>query len=586
MGGDAARAARKTNDMRKLLAIAALLLTVDGSAQITNFEKSGGLASATYDSCIAYYKALAAKYPKVHLKTMGPTDSGNPLHLLLYSNDGSADPKAWYKKGKVVILVNNGIHPGEPDGIDASMMLLRDIAAGKVRIPDNIGLAIIPVYNIGGSLNRSSYSRVNQNGPLAYGFRGNAQNLDLNRDFTKCDSRNALSFSYIFHYVDPHILIDNHVSDGADYQHTMTLLATIPGKLGGETGRFLHDTYLPALFEDMKEAGDQMVPYVNFEEADPQKGWDAYYDSPRYSSGYAALFQTVSFMPETHMLKPYADRVHSTYRLIQIMIREAAKNGTAIIANRAADRKGVAASNSFALSWTADKSRWDSVDFKGYTPDRKPSEVSGLPRLYYDHTRPFEKEIKFFDYFIGKDSVTKPRAYLIPQGWHTVTDLLAINNVPMQRLEHDSTVTVDAYHIDSYKAAPRAYEKHHRNTNVVVSVSSQTLHFRKGDVLVPMGFATDRFVVEMLEPTGDDSYFSWNFFDAILQEKEGYSAYRLEDVAGAYLKEHPELQDSLENRRKADPAFAGNGAAQLDYVYKHSVYFEPAYLRYPVYRLP
>jgi hypothetical protein len=182
--------------------------------------------------------------------------------------------------------------------------------------------------------------------------------------------------------------------------------------------------------------------------------------------------------------------------------------------------------------------------------------------------------------------VTKPRAYLIPQGWHTVTDLLAINNVPMQRLEHDSTVTVDAYHIDSYKAAPRAYEKHHRNTNVVVSVSSQTLHFRKGDVLVPMGFATDRFVVEMLEPTGDDSYFSWNFFDAILQEKEGYSAYRLEDVAGAYLKEHPELQDSLENRRKADPAFAGNGAAQLDYVYRHSVYFEPAYLRYPVYRLP
>ena len=573
--------------MRKLLALLLCCgLAAPTSAQLTPFERSGGFATTTYDSCIAYYRALAARYPtKVRLKTMGPTDAGYPLHLLLYSNDGTSDPAAWHRAGKVVILVNNGIHPGEPDGVDASMMLLRDILTGKARIPDNVGLAIIPLYNIGGSLDRGPSSRVNQNGPLAYGFRGNAQNLDLNRDFTKCDSRNAVSFARIFHYVDPHILVDNHVSDGADYQHTMTLLATQHDKLGGAAGRFLHDVYLPALFGDMKAAGDQMVPYVNFEDANPDRGWDAFYDSPRYSTGYAALFQTIAFMPETHMLKPFADRVRSTYRLIQVMIREAGHYGHAIVDARATDRLAVAAQGRFTLAWHPDSTRWDTVDFKGYTADRKPSDVSGLPRLYYDHTRPYERSVLFFDYFEGLDSVSKPKAYVIPQGWHSVTDLLALNDVPLRPLTHDTTITVEVYHIDAYKAAPRAYERHHRNTDVKVSASTQTLHFRAGDYWVPMGHATDRFVVEMLEPTGDDSYFSWNFFDAILQEKEGYSAYRLEDVAGAYLRDHPEVREALDKKRAADPAFASNGAAQLDFVYKHSSWYEPEHMRYPVFRV-
>jgi hypothetical protein len=570
--------------MRHLLAL--LLVIGSASAQVTPFERSAGFATTTYDSCIAYYKDLAARYPtRVHMRTMGPTDAGYPLHLLLYANDGTADPAAWHKAGKVVILINNGIHPGEPDGVDASMMLVRDILQGKAHIPDNVGLAIIPLYNIGGSLDRGSWSRVNQNGPLAYGFRGNAQNLDLNRDFTKCDSRNAVSFAHIFHYVDPHILIDNHVSDGADYQHTMTLLPTQHDKLGGDAGRFLHDVYLPALFRDMKNEGDQMTPYVNFEDANPDRGWDAFYDSPRYSSGYAALFQAIAFMPETHMLKPFANRVRSTYRLMTVMIREAGHYGGDIVKSRAADRHAIALQGRFALAWHPDSTRWDTVDFKGYTADRKPSEVSGLPRLYYDHTRPYERTVDYFDYFTGTDSVTKPRAYIIPQGWHSVTDLLALNGVLLRPLTRDTTITVQAYHIDSYKASTRVFERHHRNTDVRVTAMTQTLHFRKGDLVVPMGYPTDRFAVEMLEPTGDDSYFSWNFFDAILQEKEGYSAYRLEDVAGAYLQAHPEVREALDKKRQSDPAFAANGAAQLDFVYKHSQWYEPEHLRYPVYRV-
>jgi len=238
--------------------------------------------------------------------TMGETDAGLPLHLVLYSADKVFDTASWHRMHKLVILINNGIHPGEPDGIDASMMLLRDLAIGKIKAPANIVLAVIPIYNVGGSLNRSGFTRVNQNGPISYGFRGNAQNLDLNRDFVKSDSKEAVSFAKIFHLTHPDIFIDNHVSDGADYQYTMTLLTTQHDKLGGPIGQYLHEKFEPSIYQSMASKNMDITPYVNFEEGNPEKGWNFYYRySPRYSTGYAALFQTMAFMPETHMLKPF-----------------------------------------------------------------------------------------------------------------------------------------------------------------------------------------------------------------------------------------------------------------------------------------
>jgi hypothetical protein len=291
--------------MKIFFCLPAILFSIQVYSQKTVFEKNNGTETATYFEAIDYYKNLDKSSAIISMKEMGLTDAGYPLHLVLISSDGKFDPKAWHAQHKVVILINNGIHPGEPDGIDASMMLARDIKNKKILLPDNVVLAIIPVYNIGGALNRNSFSRANQNGPNSYGFRGNAQNLDLNRDFIKCDSKNARSFTEIFHELDPDILVDNHVSDGADYQHTMTLISTQYNKLGDVLGNWLKNVFEPSLYKGMHAKGWDLVPYVNVEDTDPAKGFTQFYDSPRYSSGYAALFNTISFMPETHMLNPY-----------------------------------------------------------------------------------------------------------------------------------------------------------------------------------------------------------------------------------------------------------------------------------------
>ena len=551
----------------------------------TTFEKSKGLETVTYNDCINYYRVLSDNFNAINIKKFYTTDAGYPLNLIIYDKSLQFDPKKWKKENKVIVLINNGIHPGEPDGIDASMMLIRDIATGKMNAPQNVVIAIIPVYNIGGSLNRNNFSRVNQAGPVSYGFRGNSQNLDLNRDFVKSDSRNARAFTEIFHWLDPDIFLDNHVSDGADYQHTMTMLTTQHNKLGGEIGTFLHNVFEPALYKEMEQKNWPMCPYVNFEEGNVEKGWDAFYDPPRYSSGYAALFQTIAFVPETHMLKPFAERVKSTYAFMQTIIDQAGKYGQQIIASRKASIEAVRKQQQFALSWKVDSSKHDVINFKGYTAAYKTSDVTGLQRLYYDHSKPFEQKVNFYNYFTPTETVQKPLAYIIPQGWSKAIELLALNGVKMQQLKHDSAIMVSFYHIDDYKTLLRAYEGHHYNYGVKVSELHDSIHFLKGDYIIYTGQRADRYIVETLEPQADDSYFHWNFFDPILQQKEGYSDYRWEDVAAAYLSAHPELRSKLNEKKNKDTAFAASAGAQLDFVYKNSPYYEPVHLRYPVYRL-
>src|ERR1041385_2991324 len=162
--------------MKKIIPFIFLSFTLNcfGQNITTRFEQSKGKQSPTYFEIIVWWKKLDAVSPKVKMLTMGPSDAGFNLNLVVVSNDGDYNFSSIHKKNKRVILINNGIHPGEPDGIDASMLLVRDIAVHKLKLPNNVVLAIIPVYNTGGCLNRSPWYRVDQHGPDSFGSRGHS----------------------------------------------------------------------------------------------------------------------------------------------------------------------------------------------------------------------------------------------------------------------------------------------------------------------------------------------------------------------------------------------------------------------------
>jgi hypothetical protein len=365
----------------------------------------------------------------------------------------------------------------------------------------------------------------------------------------------------------------------------MTLLTTQHDKLGGETGAYMYNTFTPAIYKDMKTRGYDLVPYVNDFDKTPDVGWREFYESPRFSSGYTALFGIMAYVPETHMLKPFKQRVVANYALMQSFIKLASEHANEIKQVRANDRAALLNKKEFALEYTVDTTRCDSILFKGYEAGYKTSEVSGLPRLYYDHSKPFTKVVPFYDHFVPSKTVTAPQGYIIPKAWASVIAVLRSSGVHIGRLSEDTTMLVTAYHIDNYETVKKPYERHYLHSNIQVTASKEAMHFSEGDYIIWLNQPTKRYLVETLEPTAPDGFLAWNFFDGILQQKEYFSDYVFEDVAAELLKKDPSLKKQLEDKRTQDPAFAADGKAQLDFVYRHSKYLEPTYLRYPVFRI-
>lgn len=552
----------------------------------TSFEKDKAQnTTATYKEAIRFYQRLAKQYEQIEMSEVGKTDSGKPLHVVVYSKDGIFDPVALRKAGKVILFINNAIHPGEPCGVDASMMLLRDYAASAKlnRYLKDVVLVCVPFYNIGGGLNRNSTSRANQDGPCSYGFRGNARNYDLNRDFVKCDTENASSFNRLFNQWRPHVMVDNHTSNGADYQYTMTLIATQKDKLSPALAGYMTEQLLPSLYKDMKAADWEMVPYV-YARKTPDEGIMGFLDLPRYSSGYAALHNCISFMPETHMLKPYRDRVLSTYAFMQVMIKTLAKQKTAVLeAKKKADRS-VQNKKRFDLNWTVDYDQVERLRFKGYEAKYKPSAVTGQSRLYYDRSAPYEKEIPFYNSYKSSLSIKKPDYYILPQAYSALAERMINNGVSVEKLGADKMLDVMMYRIGEFETVKNAYEGHYLHYNLSVDSMRLEWPFFEGDYVIRTNQIQNRYIIETLEPQAPDSFFAWNFFDSILMQKEHFSAYVFEDVAAELIAEDAKLRAAFEAKKSGDEVFAEDAHAQLNWIYLQSPHYERTHQVYPVAR--
>lgn len=553
----------------------------------TPYEKGNKNQTATYNQTMEYYKLLDETFTEVKMIEYGLTDAGKPLNLVVVSKSGDYDPETIRYKSLRIVLVNNAIHAGEPEGVDASMMLVRDLVQKKElsKYLDKLVFCVIPMYNIDGALNRGCCSRANQNGPEEYGFRGNGQNLDLNRDFIKCDSKNARSFTQLFREWQPDMFLDNHTSNGADYQYTLTYIANHKNALPQKLSAYLHNELIPNLQKGTEKDGFPMSPYVETLTDIPDSGLVGFVSPPRFSTGYASLYNTLSFTVETHMWKPFNKRVDATYIFMKHILDKVYMDGDKIAQLRKEANQSIF-SSTHILNWTFDDKKYDWIIFKGYEAKYKPSEISGQKRLYYDRNAPYEKKIKYYNYAKAGTAVKVPDYYIIPQTWWRVIELLHLNAVEMTQLESDKLVkAANMYYIEGFDNSQRSpYEGHYLHTNVRLREEKQDIQFLEGDYIIKTNQPAFKYIVETLEPQAPDSYFAWNYFDGIMQQKEYFSDYIFEETAAELVRKNPELSKQLKENRN-DTAFAKNGYAQLDYVYKHSPYYEKTHKRYPVARI-
>jgi hypothetical protein len=559
------------------------------TAPLTPYEQGNLNQTTTWADCIAWYHDLARQYPAVlRFEQVGMSDAGVPIHAGVVSSDGVFDRAAIKAAGRAVFFNNNGIHPGEPEGVDGCMALVRDFCLEPERLAA-LGTTVflfVPLYNVDGAFNRADTSRVNQDGPEQFGFRGNSRHLDLNRDFVKCDTLTARVFNELFTAWDPDVMVDTHTSNGADYSYTMTLIHTQADKLGGGLGEFLRAEMLPAMYAGMDARGWPTCPYVNPVQDSPDHGIAEFLETARFSTGYAALHHTIGFMPETHMLKPFRDRYESMRALVDVALAFTVQNAPRIQALRRAAKDAGRTQAEWPVRWKMDEANPSSFRFKGYEAKYKKSVLGDYSRLYYDRSSVWERDIAYYNRFPVDASVPAPLAYVVPQQWREAIERLEWNGVRMERIDADRMQQVAYYQIDSVTSRPTAYEGHMFHDEVVLERRHASVQLRAGDYLVPLDQDNARYAVETLEPLAHDSFFRWGFFNSVLEKKEAYSEYVFEDEAERLLVQEPELAEKFEQWKGEHPGLLTNQEAVLDFIFANCArYREPEWRRYPVFMI-
>lgn len=538
--------------------------------------------SPSYEELILKYQKLDEDHKEIELYEMGQSDYGLPIYLCVVN--GANDSILTFQKAKkeTTILINNAIHAGEPDGVNACLIWIENwIKEGKKTV-DLPVIAIIPAYNVGGMMNRSSCSRANQEGPEEYGFRGSTLNLDLNRDFIKMDSENSYTFSKIFHSLDPDVFVDTHVSNGADYQYTLTYISSVKERMAPDIQKLTYNKLLPELTAKLKKKKWDLFPYVELKGETPDGGIEAFNDLPRYAMGYASLFDAISFTVETHMLKPFPQRVQATKDFIDELIIYTSKNKSEIESSRLSARKYWTDQSHFKFNYSNTLKK-DSIEFKGYEHSFPGSEVTGMPRLKYDRSKPYKKFIPYYNEFIALDSIAIPTEIYVGSQEKDIISRLEANKVEFTRITKDTVMYLTSERVMSYNSPVKPYEGHFLHSKIKTQNEKAEIHLKRGDICIKTDQTSRQFILSTLTSRAEDSYFTWNFMDSYLQQKEYFSPYVFEDKAKAILDNDPHLKKELEIIKNMDPNFAGSSWEQMLFIYQHCEFFEPTYNLLPVY---
>lgn len=576
---------------KALIPILIILASWNSLAQddplITYYERSGFKATPSYEETMAYCKQLDVASPFIQLTSFGVSPQGRKLPLLIIDADSRFDPASAKRSGKLVMLIEAGIHSGEIDGKDAGLMFFRDMAINQQfgGVPQNITFLFIPIFNVDGHERSGPYNRINQNGPEEMGWRTTAQNLNLNRDFLKADSPEMQAWLKLFQQWLPDFFVDIHVTDGADYQYVITYGLETHGNMDQGLTDWTIDRFIPVMEAKMDEAGYPVFPYVMFRRwHDPRSGLRSSAAGPRYSQGYAATQNRIGLLVENHSLKDYKTRVSGTYELLKILRDLLESDAQAIIdLNRQADE--YVASPAFRQNpMPVDfKSGPDSimVDFRGVEYEVEKSDLTGGDWFRYHPDKPVTYQVPYFYQQLASKSVMLPKAYVIPPEWTEVIEKLNLHGIKYTVMQEPQTLKVQSFRFKDYSWPKNSFEGRFSLTTSWDTIYEERLYPR-GSVVVNTNQRTARVIAHIFEPASQDSYLSWGFFNSIFEMKEYFETYSMEEYARKMIAENPGLKAEFDSWLEKNPGLENNQWGQLEWFYRRSPWWDSRKDVYPV----
>ena len=554
----------------------------------TKAELNGFRGTPSYEETLAFLRRLEKTSPFLSLSVFGTSAEGRPMPLLVASKDKAFTPEAAAKAGKPVVLVLNGIHSGEIDGKDACLILLRDMALGnRPDLLDTVTLLVVPIYNVDGHERVSKWNRPNQDGPVeGMGFRTTTMGYDLNRDFLKADAPETRALISLVRAWDPDLFVDDHVSDGADTQATVTLAYGAEPATAEPLRAWLETVVRPSLAE-VEEAGWKTAPYIEWvDPLDPTKGIDPGPAEPRYGTGYVPLRGIPSILVENHALKPYGERVRANAAFLSALLSRVGKAPKPLKEARAAAleaARNAPVGSTVVLEAETDLSRPERIDFPGFAWDQVISPVTGRPRLVYDASKPVSVPMPVFRHAKPKVTVPRPAGYLVPAGWPRLEETLATHGVRFTRLAEPRTLAVGTYRASAAKFEAASYQGRVR-VSAKIARATETRKVPAGSLWVPLDDALAPVAMHLLEPEGPDSLFAWGEMSSALETKEYIDTRVLEPLAAKMLKDDPKLAAEWDAKLK-DPKFAADARARHRFFYARTPYWDESIGLLPVFRL-
>ena len=568
-----------------LVMLQALVLRADG--WLTDYEQSGFLRTPRYVETIGFCRKLSDASPIVQYTEFGVSPQGRALPLLIADADACFTPETVRAKGKLVLMVMACIHPGEPEGKDAGLILLRDLAIRGIQpeLLNHVTLLFIPVFNVDGHERFGPYNRINQNGPEEMGWRTTAQNLNLNRDFMKADAPEMQAWLQLFHQWKPDFFIDTHTTNGADYQYVLTYSLETGKNTDTETGSWLARAFIPVMERHMNDKGFPVFPYVSFRRwHDPRSGLYTQPAPAMLSHGYLAACNRPGLLIETHMLKPYQPRVESTLEIIRFVMQHMNTNQAQYKElNRRADSytSSVTFRNEpFPLQYTLSKTDSIMVDFAGIQYRIEKSELTGGDWFIYDGG-PLNMRLPMFNQYNVTHETRLPEYYIIPPEWQEVIHRIKLHGIETRVLDKAMDTETETWHFSNPRWSRTTYEGRHSLT-VDARPVTETRHFPAGSVLINTRQPMARVIARLLEPNSSDSFLYWGFFDAIFEQKEYSETYVMERMAREMIAREPGLEDEFKAWKSQNPQFENDSWSQLNTIYIRTPWFDQKLNRDPV----
>ncbi len=562
----------------------------------TKTEITGYKETPRYEETRAYCHRLADASEFIHLETIGRSPEGRDILAVVVSLDKAFTPEAARATGKEIILVNCCIHPGESEGKDACLALLRDLLiSGEAQtsgLLDHVILLVVPIHGVDGHERFGPYNRINQNGPVEMGWRTSAQNYNLNRDWLKADAPEMRAELDLFHRWLPDLLIDTHTTDGADYQYDLTYSLEKFANQHPAVVAWQKEAFDGHIFPALTTQGHKIAPYITLNNPiEPRAGFNDGAAKPRFSTGYGALWNRSALLVETHMLKDYHNRVVATYDLLKGILAEIQRAPGALRrATETADRETIAAGQKY------DPARQVPLDFKngpgsvpfeflGVEYQHELSGVSAMPWVQYDAGKPVTFTVPFFNEVLTTKEVVPPLGYLVPAAWTVVIDRLRAHGIAFTTLTQPLTQEVETYQFDHVEWEGRPFENHHAIKEMTFHPVRRTMTFPAGSAVVYLDQRAAKVVVGLLEPDAPDSLLHWGYLDAIFEQKEYAEEYVMEPMARAMMARDPKLREEFLKKVQTDPVFAGSAAARLEFFYQRTPYFDERLNVYPIGRI-